>query len=417
MNVSGKIVFGLFALLSIWFQKGICQDNDIKDEFVQFFYPNDQVSSEGMMKNGKPEGFWRTYYVTGVVKSEGNRKNNLLDSIWVFYNNRGDTLQKISYMFGKKNGYYLEYGYDNINTGIDSGIVKSKELYVNDKKGGISYYYYPDGRLKSDVSYVNGKMQGLSRQYDLEGMVITLIYYHNGYMTDKEEINTFNDEGQKNGVWKEFYPDGKVKKEEQYKDGILDGLYKEFNKKGNLILALKYNDGQLEIDSPGEEIDIDYKNIYDDQNGLVRSGAFRNNLPIGIHREYDYEGNVIASKIYNDLGKVVSEGIIDEGGNRQGPWKNYSETGKISAEGQYLNNYRSGDWKFYFANGRLEQKGKYSRGRANGMWIWYYENGKILREEEFFNGRENGVIYEYSENGKLITEGYYVNGEQEGSWY
>ncbi len=35
-------------------------------------------------------------------------------------------------------------------------------------------------------------------------------------------------------------------------------------------------------------------------------------MPIGVHREYDIAGKVIASKIYNDLGEVVSEGIIDE---------------------------------------------------------------------------------------------------------
>lgn len=417
MKVSGKIMSGLLVLFSIWFQNGYGQDNDIQDGYVQYFYPNGQVSSEGMMVKGKPEGFWRTYYVTGIIKSEGNRKNHLLDSIWVFYNSKGDTLQKISYMIGKKNGYYLEYSYDNLKTGVDTGITKSKELYVNDKKEGISYYYYPEGKLKSDVSYVNGKMQGLSRQYDKEGVIITLIYYHNGYMSDKEEINRFNDEGQKDGEWKEFYPDGKVKKEEQYKDGILDGLYKEFNQKGNLILALNYNNGQLGTDSTEKEINVDYRNVFDDQNRLIKSGAFKNNVPIGIHREYDNTGKVIASKIYNDVGDIVSEGIIDEEGNRQGPWKDYSGPGKVRAEGTYSNNDRTGEWRFYFENSKLEQKGNYSRGRANGMWLWYYENGNVLREEEFFNGREAGIIYEYGETGRLITEGYYVNGEREGSWY
>jgi antitoxin component YwqK of YwqJK toxin-antitoxin module len=417
MNISGKMMAGLFAILCIWLQDGAGQDNDIKDGFVQFFYPNGQVSSEGMMVNGKPEGFWRTYYVTGIKKSEGNRKNHLLDSIWIFYNNKEDTLRKISYMYGKKNGYYLEYSYDNLKAGIDTGIVISKELYVNDKKEGISYYCYNDGTLKSEVSYVNGKMQGLSRQYEKEGNIITLIYYHNGYMTDKEEINRYNEEGQKDGVWKEFYPDGKVKKEEHYKDGLLDGLYKEFNKKGNLVLALKYNSGQLETKSPEEEIDVDFRNEYDEQNRLVKSGAFRNNVPIGVHREYDITGKVIASKIYNDLGDVVSEGVIDEEGNRQGPWKDYYKSGKIRAEGNYLNNNRSGEWRFYFANGKLEQKGKYLRGRENGLWTWCHENGRVWREEEFFNGRENGILREYDEHGKRLTEGYYVNGEKEGSWY
>jgi len=60
------------------------------------------------MKNGKPEGDWRTYYTTGILKSEGNRKNFLRDSVWIVYNSTGDTIKKMNYMVGKKNGYYYE---------------------------------------------------------------------------------------------------------------------------------------------------------------------------------------------------------------------------------------------------------------------------------------------------------------------
>ena len=56
------------------------------------------VSSEGLIKNGKPEGFWKSYYVTGIKKSEGKRTNFLLDSIWVFYDQAGDTTEKINYL-------------------------------------------------------------------------------------------------------------------------------------------------------------------------------------------------------------------------------------------------------------------------------------------------------------------------------
>ena len=84
----------------------------IQDGYQVFKYPNGAVSSEGLFKNGKPEGFWKSYYVTGVKKSEGKRTNFLLDSIWIFYDQAGDTIEKISYLFGKKNGYYCKYKKD-----------------------------------------------------------------------------------------------------------------------------------------------------------------------------------------------------------------------------------------------------------------------------------------------------------------
>lgn len=396
------------------------QQEEIKDGYVKFYYPNGQVSSEGTMKNGKPDGYWKTYYVTGIIKSEGKRTNFMLDSIWAFYNQKGDTTQKISYMYGKKNGYYITYGYENMKEGVDTGVVISRELYINDRKEGKSFYYYPDGNIKSEVAYVNGKKQGLTKEYNEEGVVITLIYYHNGYITDREEINRRDKNGNKQGTWKEFYPDGKVKKEEVYKDNVLNGLYKMFNEKGNLTLVLNYNNGKLDEEMTQkemEEMDVEIRNEYDDQNRLIASGAFKNNIPVGIHRTYNQEGNVTTAKIYDDSGRVISEGIIDEEGNREGVWKEYYPNGKIRAIGNYLNNQRSSKWTFYYQNGKIEQTGEYLRGRINGIWTWFYEDGTVSREESYFNGKEDGIMVEYSQEGKIITKGDYVEGEKEGKWY
>ena len=41
----------------------------------KFFYENGVLSSEGNMKNGKPEGYWKTYHENGALKTEGGRKN------------------------------------------------------------------------------------------------------------------------------------------------------------------------------------------------------------------------------------------------------------------------------------------------------------------------------------------------------
>lgn len=50
------------------------ENNIIEDGFTRFYYPNGQVSSEGYIENGKPNGYWRTFYVSGVLKSEGKEK-------------------------------------------------------------------------------------------------------------------------------------------------------------------------------------------------------------------------------------------------------------------------------------------------------------------------------------------------------
>ena len=407
----------IIAFILINFQYISGQQNDITDGYVKFYYPNGQVSSEGLMINGKPDGYWKTYYVTGIIKSEGKRTNHLLDSIWLFFDIKGDTIQKISYMYGKKNGYLLTYDYSDIANGTGSGIIISKELYIDDKKEGKSYYYYPDGKIKSEVPFVNGKRQGLTKEFDENGMIISLIYYHNGYITEKEEINRRDKNGLKMGTWIEFYPDGRVRKEEIYINDILDGFYKEFNEKGDMILLLNYDKGNLVTEKVEEEMNVEIRNNYDSQNRLISSGAYRNNIPVGIHREYGPDGSVTAARIYNDLGKVISEGIIDVAGKRQDEWKDYYPDGNLKAMGSYLDNLRSGKWTFYFKNGNIEQTGEYIKGKEIGIWTWYYENGNVWREESYFNGKEDGIMIEYSENGKIITKGDWVDGEKEGEWY
>ena len=61
------------------------QDSIVKNGYQVFYYSNGIKSSEGTMRNGKPDGYWKTYYQTGIIKTEGNRKNFLLDSLWKFY--------------------------------------------------------------------------------------------------------------------------------------------------------------------------------------------------------------------------------------------------------------------------------------------------------------------------------------------
>jgi uncharacterized protein len=42
----------------------------VVDGYQVFKYPNGTISSEGLMRDGKPDGFWKSYYVTGVKKSK-----------------------------------------------------------------------------------------------------------------------------------------------------------------------------------------------------------------------------------------------------------------------------------------------------------------------------------------------------------
>jgi len=387
-------------------------DETIKNGYNVFRYPNGTVSSEGIIKNGKPDGFWKSYYVTGIKRSEGRYKNYMLDSIWLLYDQVGDTTDKISYLFGKKNGYYYKYEKDP-SKGL---YIWSKELFAGDKKEGTAYIYFPDGKIKQIYVYNSGKKEGLSKEYDKNGNIITLFEYNNDFLISRERINRTDNKGLKQGEWKEFYPGGTIKTEETFKDDQLHGYYKEYDKKGTLVLTMLYDNGAIVKSRVEDEPDIEIVNRYDSSGILIYSGPYRNNVPVGVHREYGDDGKVSNAFIYNDNGLLLSEGIVDESGNLNGKWKDYYSDGRIKAEGAYNDNRRTGLWKFYNSSSKVEQTGSFNNGRPDGLWQWYYNDGSILREEEYFQGFRDGSYTEYSKDGNVIVTGQYSDGERNGFW-
>jgi len=401
------IIFLLTGIL-IWGQT----DNNLQDGYQVFKYPNGTISSEGMFRNGKPEGFWKSYYVTGIKKAEGKYTNFQLDSIWVFFDQTGDTIEKINFLFGKRNGYSFKYK----KAPAEGLYVYSKELFAGDKKEGTAYFYFPGGKVQQTLSYSNGKKEGLSKEYDKNGTVLTLLEYNNDFLIGRERINRTDNKNLKQGVWKEFYPNGGVRTEKNFKDDQLHGYYKEYDNRGIPVLTMLYDNGSIVKSKVEDEPDIEMENRYDQNNKLVYSGPFRNKIPVGVHREFGADGKVINAYVYNDNGLLLSEGIVDEGGNRNGKWKDLYPDGIVQAEGQYSDNRRSGVWKFYNSAGKMEQTGAYNNGRPDGLWKWYYENGTLLREEEYFQGQRDGTYTEYSPAGEIIAQGQFIDGEKNGDW-
>jgi antitoxin component YwqK of YwqJK toxin-antitoxin module len=389
------------------------QENDnLKDGYQVFKYPNGAVSSEGLIKNGKPEGFWKSYYVTGIKKSEGKRTNFLLDSIWLFYDQAGDTTEKINWLYGKKNGWYYKYNKDPSH-GV---YIWSKELFAADRKEGTAFNYYPDGKVLQTFTYNAGKKEGLSKEYDKDGNIITLLEYTNDFLVSRDRINRTDKNGLKQGDWKEFYQNGRIKTEKSYKDDLVHGYYKEYDIHGKLVLTMLYENGAIVKSRVEDEPDIEIVNKHDEDGKLIYSGPFRNKIPVGVHREYGKDGKVTNAFIYNDNGLLLSEGIVDEAGNRNGKWKDLFSDGKVQAEGQFTDNRRTGQWKFYNISEKVEQTGSYNNNRPDGLWNWYYDSGALRKEEEYFQGQRDGRSTEYSESGDIIAQGQYSDGEKNGPW-
>ncbi len=386
-----------------------------------------------MMKDNKPDGYWKNYYKNGKIKTEGNRKNFLLDSVWKFYSENGRITKTISYQEGKRNGPTCNYD--------TAQKITSKDYFKNDIKQGVTKAFYPSGKVKQTLPYVNGKPEGISYEFSQDSTITAIYVYKGGILQNVERVNFKDVEGKKQGNWKEFYDDGTPKKEMRYNDDVYDGYVKEYDIKGNLVKTEKYNLGKQVINPPELATVQIYKSYYDDGT-LKYEGPYTDGYAVGTHYRYRqkfqcdsllykqsdstdyYIKKLVCRNIpipdsaitYND-GTVVEKGAVDSLRNRIGIWTEYHNTGEFRAKGLYLNGNRTGDWEFYYPNGKLEQKGRYDKkGRTQGVWKWYYESGAIMRTENYVNGKREGLMTDLTEDGLILTKGEFIDNMQEGLW-
>jgi len=409
-NIVCTILFLLTTQLVVQAQ------TELENTTTKFYYDNGKISSEGMMRNGKPDGIWVSYYPSGRIKSKGKRTNFLLDSVWMFFDEMGQLTEEVSYLKGKKSGFFIRYQGVIKNDSLKRMIL-SKELYLNDKKEGQGFYYDNKGRIENIIRYKGGKKHGLSRWFNADSLIQTLYKYHNDFLIDREFINQYNDQNLKQGLWKKLYDNDNIMLEENYKNGVLNGYYREYSKRGQLLVSKFYENGNEVKRVDSDEIKIEIINKYNDNGKIIASGGFIKNTPVGIHRKYTENRSIINTTEYNNSGQLLSDGITDEKGQKDEHWKFYFRTGELRSEGNFINNVRQGVWKFYFPNGQLEQTGTFRNGKEDGLWTWFYDDGSLRREENYYRGLEDGASVEYEKNGSIIAQGDYIEGLKEGMWY
>jgi antitoxin component YwqK of YwqJK toxin-antitoxin module len=375
-------------------------------QFMQYRYENGTVSSEGYLRDGKPDGYWKTYHSNGQIKSEGNRKNFQLDSTWNFYTVEGIIQKSISYSEDRKNGW--ERIYDPEGRCIEEYTNK------NNIRNGRANWYYPTGELKKTVLFENNKEEGKSTEYERDGRVITLLTYRNGFIYTEERINRYDNQGKRTGIWRDLYEDGKLRQEGNWAMGMKNGVFKFYTKKGELEKLERYENDVLIIDEASTAI-LDIRKEYHANGTIKEVGTYREGKKQGNFRTFDETGKEISGLLF-DNDTLVGEGMIDSLGRRIGDWKLLYQDGKVRAQGKYIAGMREGNWVYFYPNGKQEQTGVYKMDWPTGMWKWYYGNGALHREEMYRNGKEDGSSIEYDTLGVVINEGEFTAGARNGKW-
>lgn len=337
-----------------------------------------------------------------------------------------------------------------------SGECHSKSFYENGTRWEESYY--TNGKIKQEMRW--------NRQnvlvYDCNYPRYSKSFYDDGSleqeMRGELKFDTLNIIAIKNGFVKEFYPDGKPKRDDTYEDGKYV-THKTWYPNGNIDIEAEvpkymkqyYENGQLEKSDEGE-----IKQENDELvlvNGTLKLWYPNGKLALEAQKK---DNNIITAKTWDSTGfqevdfergkylksfanaehslrvewsgSVVFDGVNEYSCNGDCTKKTYDSTGKKTTEKVFHYdtllskkswNSKNGQLEMdYNSNSYLKQYSKsqkllvHFKGKStctdtlafiDGTETRYYENGKKSSETVWKDGNATGRK-EWNDSGKLTTE-------------
>ncbi len=172
-----------------------------------------------------------------------------------------------------------------------------------------------------------------------------------------------------------------------------------------------------------------WKKSYPGTQQLRYEGQFVHGREVGTFRFYcetcgeqpstiiEYQEDGLANiTYYTASGKRVSTGSLN-GRDRVGEWLYYHENSQdILTREIYEDGKLHGLKQTYYPNGQLTEEQRYRRGVAEGANFYYSPEGTLLKKLQYENGKLHGPAYYYDAAGNLLIAGSYKMGQKDGLW-
>lgn len=403
------------------------------------FYDSGELFRTGEQKEGELSGARITYFKTGQVSYKEQYVEGELNGEYISYYRDGQVEVKGQYEDGNKIGkweYFFRNGNENRIQNFDER-GKENGLETSFTKAGwkISEHSYDNG-IVAAYKFFNKEGEVLSEGERKGGALDYVSFYQNGI---KSAEGSYNKDGM-HGEWKYYDYNGALERIENFKDGIRVGEYISNFPNGDVEIKYQFNE---EGESEGY-----YRNYYRNKdlfrqgylleskrdgpwetyrrNGELRSTNFYSDLKQqGFSTSYDVVGNPTQAwyydddlakfVIYYDTAGVAFDTIFQTPGKRSIQLKRCHEC-PVFMTVDVLNNKYHGDQLFTFPDGSVEAKGKVFNGDKVGSWVVYYPNGKISSEGAYIDGEKDGEWKYYNMDGQLIRKSNYRNGDLHGNY-
>ena len=225
----------------------------------------------------------------------------------------------------------------------------------------------------------------------------TSVNYENG---NTMVTGGYDDNQQKDGIWKQFYINWRQKIRGAYAHGKKEGKWEYYTEQSDLYKVENFKNGILVSKWEGKH----------------KKNAFEETVAEATVVETVYAIEETAVEGVVDAAEAVVEEAADASygnyyGNRpNGEWKFYNENGKVVEIGTYLNDSKDGRWIYYHDNGVVKKELFWKEGKLMEVSFYLGENGKKLDPGTLKNG--NGTVKEYDAENKLISTTEYSYGQE-----
>lgn len=186
-----------------------------------------------------------------------------------------------------------------------------------------------------------------------------------------------------------------------------------------------------QFDSNGKRHGI-WKKNFEDTEVIRYEGTFNHGKEIGVFMFYKNIKNkpvLTAKKVFNENdniaevqflasnGKVISEGAM-RGKSHVGTWKYYQKNSdKIMTFESYNDNGElTGERRVYYPNGQIAEQQNYLNGKLEGASTIYSTKHVLLKAFFYVNNELHGSAKSYNPKGELLSEGQYKRGKKDGVW-
>ncbi|MBT8254122.1 MAG: hypothetical protein HKN00_00150 [Flavobacteriaceae bacterium] len=202
-----------------------------KHGLIEEWFDNGQKKSEGQYKEGRKYKSYRKWYQNGAKQEEAIARDVILpgfSSISRWYKNG-----RVSYL------YELGKDKNSVTGWHDNGVLKSK-YYEKEITEFVSASEEVLKNLSDEqIAIENGDRGILMRFVKIDG------FYQEWYSDGKIKKESNYKFGNAHGSWKEWFPNGQIGAIKFYEDGEEHGVFKYYSKNGKLTFVETYDHGQL----------------------------------------------------------------------------------------------------------------------------------------------------------------------------